>query len=51
LEEFTFRFNRRNSSNRGLVFRRLMEQCLVTGPITEAEVTFGYDWSRNQRRS
>jgi len=50
LEEFTFRFNRRNSRSRGLVFRRLMEQCMVTGPITEAEVTFGYDWSRNQGR-
>lgn len=35
LEEFTFRFNRRNSRSRGLVFRRLMEQCMVTGPITE----------------
>lgn len=50
LEEFTFRFNRRNSRSRGLVFSRLMEQCMVTGPITEAEVTFGYDWSRNQGR-
>jgi len=51
LEEFTFRFNRRNSRSRGLVFRRLMEQCMVTGPITVDEVTFGYDWSRNQGRS
>jgi len=50
LEEFTFRFNGRNSRSRGLVFSRLMEQCMVTGPITEAEVTFGYDWSRNQGR-
>ena len=25
LEEFTFRFNRRNSRSRGLVFRRLLE--------------------------
>ena len=50
LEEFTFRFNRRNSRSRGLVFSRLMEQCMVTGPITEAEVTFGYDWSGNLGR-
>jgi transposase-like protein len=50
LEEFTFRFNRRSSRSRGLVFRRLMEQCIVTEPITEAEVTFGYDWSRNHPR-
>jgi len=44
LEEFTFRFNRRTSRNRGLVFRRLLEQAAVTGPITEADVTNGYDW-------
>ena len=48
LEEFTFRFNRRNSRSRGLVFRRLMEQAVVTPPVTETEVTFGYDWSRSR---
>jgi len=45
LEEFTFRFNRRTSRSRGLVFRRLLEQALVTKPVTEADVTEGYDWS------
>ena len=44
LEEFTFRFNRRTSRNRGLVFRRLLEQAVVTGPVTEAAVTHGYEW-------
>jgi transposase-like protein len=44
LEEFTFRFNRRTSRNRGLVFRRLLEQAVVTSPVTEAAVTYGYDW-------
>ncbi len=44
LEEFTFRFNRRNSRNRGLLFRRLLEQAAVTGPITETEITHGYEW-------
>jgi transposase-like protein len=44
LEEFTFRFNRRTSRNRGLVFRRLLEQAVVTGPVTESDVTRGYDW-------
>ena len=44
LEEFTFRFNRRTSANRGLVFRRLLEQAVVTGRVTEAAVTRGYDW-------
>lgn len=42
LEEFTFRFNRRTSRSRGLVFRRLMEQAVITAPITEASVTHGY---------
>jgi len=45
LEEFTFRFNRRTSRSRGLVFRRLLEQAVVTRPVTEADVTDGYDWS------
>lgn len=44
LEEFTFRFNRRTSSSRGLVFRRLLEQIVTTGPVTDADVTHGYDW-------
>ena len=44
LEEFTFRFNRRTSRSRGLVFRRLLEQTIATGPVTEADVTHGYDW-------
>lgn len=46
LEEFTFRFNRRTSRNRGLLFRRLLEQAVVTGPITEKDITHGYDWSK-----
>lgn len=44
LEEFTFRFNRRTSRSRGLLFRRLMEQAVMNGPVTEADVTGGYDW-------
>lgn len=44
LEEFTFRFNRRTSRSRGLVFRRLLEQAAVTGPVTEAAVTHGHNW-------
>jgi transposase-like protein len=42
LEEFTFRFNRRTSRSRGLVFRRLLEQAVDTGPVTDASVTRGY---------
>ena len=44
LEEFTFRFNRRKSFSRGLLFRRLLEQAVVTKPVTEAKITHGYDW-------
>jgi len=44
LEEFTFRFNRRPSRSRGLVFHRLLEQAVGTGPVTEANVTHGYAW-------
>jgi hypothetical protein len=44
LEEFTFRFNRRTSKSRGLVFRRLLEQTVVTGPITAEDLAHGYDW-------
>ena len=44
LEEFTFRFNRRTSRSRGLVFRRLLEQAVVTGPITETDLIHGYNW-------
>jgi len=44
LEEFTFRFNRRSSGNRGLVFRRLLEQAVVTDSVTEAEIAHGYGW-------
>lgn len=44
LEEFTFRFNRRTSRSRGLVFRRLLEQAVRTSPVTEQTVKHGYDW-------
>lgn len=51
LEEFTFRFNRRTSKSRGLVFYRLMEQSIATKPVTFDDVTFGYDWKNHGRRS
>jgi len=44
LEEFTFRFNRRTSLSRGLVFRRLLERVVVTSPVTEFDLTNGYNW-------
>lgn len=44
LEEYTFRFNRRLSKNRGLVFRRLLEWAVCTSPVTKNDVTYGYNW-------
>jgi hypothetical protein len=43
LEEFTFRFNRRTSRRRGLVFYRLLEQLAVTDQVTEKHLIHGYD--------
>ena len=34
LDEFTFRFNRRTSRSRGLLFYRLLEQAVITGSVT-----------------
>ena len=34
LDEFTFRFNRRTSRSRGLLFYRLLEQTVMTHPVT-----------------
>ena len=34
LDEYTFRFNRRSSRSRGLLFYRLLESAVQTGPVT-----------------
>jgi len=47
LEEFTFRFNWRLSKNRGLVFRRLLEQAVRTHPVIQKDVTYGYNWAKD----
>jgi transposase-like protein len=38
LDEFTFRFNRRRSRHRGLVFHRLMQQAVVVSPKPYREI-------------
>ena len=38
LDEFVFRFNRRTSRSRGLLFYRLLKQALVTHPVTYDDV-------------
>jgi len=39
LDEYTFRFNRRHSRARGLLFHRLMEQAMNLGPATYTEIS------------
>ncbi len=34
LDEYTFRFNRRKSKSRGLLFYRLLEQAVIAAPLT-----------------
>ena len=34
LDEFVFRFNRRTSGSRGMLFYRLLQQIVVTDPMT-----------------
>ena len=38
LDEFVFRFNRRQSLSRGMLFYRLLEQAVVTDPVTYQHV-------------
>ena len=41
LDEFVFRFNRRTSRSRGLLFYRLLQQAVVTEPVTYQDVVRG----------
>ncbi len=41
LDEFTFRFNRRTSHRRGLLFYRLLEQAVVTDPAPYKDIAGG----------
>ena len=38
LDEYTFRFNRRTSRSRGLLFYRLLEQAVVSAPTTYGQI-------------
>ena len=38
LDEFTFRFNRRTSRSRGMLFYRLIQQSAVAAPVTYADI-------------
>lgn len=41
LDEFAFRFNRRTSRSRGMLFYRLLEQAVVTEPVTYQDIAGG----------
>lgn len=38
LDEFTFRFNRRTSRSRGMLFYRLIQQSTIATPVTYADI-------------
>lgn len=38
LDEFVFRFNRRSSGSRGMLFYRLLQQAVATNPLTYGDV-------------
>ena len=46
LDEFTFRFNRRRATHRGLLFYRLLEEAVVTPPLPYRSVTAPPPFSR-----
>ena len=41
LDEYTFRFNRRNSRGQGLLFYRLLQQAVATDPHPPSELING----------
>jgi len=43
LDEYTFRFNRRSAKARGLLFYRLVEQAVLTEPLTYRGIVGGKD--------
>ena len=42
LDEYTFRFNRRNSRKRDLLFYRLLQQVVVTSPESYKKIVGKY---------
>lgn len=40
LDEFVFRFNRRASASRGMLFYRLLQQAVVTNPVTYQDIVY-----------
>lgn len=51
LDEFTFRFNRRSSTHRGLLFYRLLEQAVAVPPVPFRDLAKGIRGPRTRRRT
>ena len=51
LDEYTFRFNRRTSRSRGLLFYRLLDQAVVTGPAPYEDIVVRDNDLMQARRS
>jgi hypothetical protein len=51
LDEFTFRFNRRRSQHRGLLFRRLLENAVRVDPLPYDQIVGRTGKPRLPRRS
>ena len=43
LDEYTFRYNRRSSKSRGLLFYRLIEQAVIHQPVNYSEIIYSSD--------
>jgi transposase-like protein len=50
LDEFVFRFNRRSSRSRGLLFYRLLEQAVQVSPVPMSSLYLGVGRGRSRRR-
>jgi hypothetical protein len=48
LDEYTFRFNRRTSGSRGLLFLRLMQKAVDLSPVPAKQILRGRRPSKNQ---
>ena len=48
LDEFTFRFNRRTSRSRGLLFYRLLQQAVALPPVTGKDLVGGRPLTKTQ---
>jgi transposase-like protein len=48
LDEFTFRFNRRTSGSRGMLFYRLLQQAVALAPVTGKELVGGRPLTKTQ---